>query len=253
VEKTVVKAFKTLEVLAASPEPQGITALSEALGMGKSNVHRMLATLASMGYVRPVGGGLYEATLRLWEQGTQVLMRNDTRRIASPHLGQLVRATGETAHLSVLDGAEVMYVDKIDGDHPVRAYTRVGARAPAHAVATGKALLAYQPAEAIDAYAASMQSFTPRTVSSRKALIQALQDVRKSGVAFNLGEWREGVCGVAAPIRDSQGAVVAAMGISGPAERFKPKDMKRFAPIVVDASARVSRELGFLGHTPATA
>ena len=130
--------------------------MSQALGLGKSNVHRMLATLVAAGYVRATGGGRYEATLRMWEYGTHVLMRNDVKRVAGPLLQRLVKATGETAHLSVLDGREVVYVDKIDGDHPVRAYSRIGARAPAHAVATGKALLAGQSASFIESYAAEL-------------------------------------------------------------------------------------------------
>ncbi|VWX57520.1 IclR family transcriptional regulator [Burkholderiales bacterium 8X] len=247
-EKTVIKALNTLEFLAASAEPLGVTALSEALGLGKSNVHRMLTTLVAAGYVRSLGAGRYEATLRMWEYGTHVLMRNDVKRVAGPLLQKLVKATGETAHLSVLDGREVVYVDKIDGDHPVRAYSRIGARAPAHAVATGKALLAGQSDEFIRSYAADLdpEGFTGRTVTTPALLIKAMEEIRDKGVAFNTGEWREGVCGIASPIRDSTGKVVAAIGISGPADRLKPAALRKYSPAVVDAASQVSRALGFL-------
>ncbi|WP_038218242.1 IclR family transcriptional regulator [Xenophilus azovorans] len=249
-EKTVIKAFNTLELLATSSEPQGVTALSQALGLGKSNVHRMLATLVAAGYVRATGGGRYEATLRMWEYGTHVLMRNDVKRVAGPLLQRLVKATGETAHLSVLDGREVVYVDKIDGDHPVRAYSRIGARAPAHAVATGKALLAGQSASFIESYAAELppEGFTGKTIVTPVAFIKAMEEIREKGVAYNTGEWREGVCGVASPIRDSSGTVVAALGISGPAERLKPAALRKYSTVVIEAAAQASRALGFLQH-----
>ena len=104
----------------------------------------------------------------------------------------------------------------------------------------------------IEAYLAHLtKGFTPKTLTTRKELTTELERIRRDGVALNQGEWREGVCGVAAPIRDSQGLVVAAMGISGPAERFKAKTLRQFVPLVIDASAKVSRALGYLGQPAA--
>ena len=243
-DKTVAKAFKTLEALMASDEPQGITSLSRALGLGKSNVHRLVSTLVSLGYARGVGDGKYEATLRLWECGMQVLTRHDAKRVASPYLRELAKATNETAYLSLLDGFEVVYVDKVDGKYPVRAVSRIGERAPAYAVATGKAILAFQP-EDIFASHPKLEAFTARTHSSLQKLKAELSRVKQDGVAFNHGEWRDSVCGVAAPIRGSDGAVVMAIGISGPADRLKPAKLKELAPTVAGAGAAISSELGY--------
>lgn len=247
-EKTVVKAFKVLEVLAASAEPQGISSLSSVLGLGKSNVHRLLATLVGLGYVRSLEGGRYEATLRLWEHGTHVLTRNDAKHTASPFLPELVKATGETAFLSVLEGFDIVYVDKLESErHAVRAFSRIGARAPAYAVATGKALLAFQPPEVIESFQENLVSYTPKTILSTRALLSELAKVRVEGVAFNSGEWRDGVCGVAAPIRANDGCVVMAVGISGPADRFRQKRLKELAPIVAEVGRHISEALGYRG------
>ncbi len=244
-DKTVAKAFKTLETLVACAKPQGITSLSRALGLGKSNVHRLLSTLMSLGYVRSLGDGKYEATLRLWEQGTHVLTRNDAKAVASRYLLGLVKATGETAYLSVLDGFEVVYIDKMDGEHPIRAFSRIGERAPSYAVATGKAFLAFESPELIESISPKLQAHTCRTISCPKRLKAELAKIRDEGVAYNRGEWRDGVCGVAAPIRGSDGRVVMAVGISGPAERLKPRRLRQLAAIVAKAGAAISTELGY--------
>lgn len=243
-DTTVAKAFKTLEALVASDEPQGITSLSRALGLGKSNVHRLLSTLVSLGYARSLGDGKYEATLRLWECGMHVLTRHDARRVASPYLVQLAKVTGETAYLSVFDGFEVVYVDKVDGEYPVRAVARIGERAPAYAVATGKAILAFQHKEIVASFP-KLEAFTGRTTTSLPKLEAELCRVRQDGVAFNRGEWRDGVCGVAAPIRGSDGTVLMAIGISGPADRLKAAKLKQMAPLVASAGAAISTELGY--------
>lgn len=244
-DKTVVKAFRLLERLAQSETPRGITALGEELELGKSNVHRLLSTLAGLGYVRNVGDGRYEATLRLWEMGTYAVSHNDIRSVAAPYLAELVAATGETAHLSVLSDAEVIYIDKIDGEHPVRAYSRIGGRAPAHAVATGKALLAFKSTDAISTLAATATRYTDKTLTGDE-LVQELSRVKREGVAFNYGEWREGVCGIAAPVRDSDRVVVAAMGISGPVERMKADTMESWVNVIREKAMAVSRALGYI-------
>lgn len=246
-EKTVVKAFRTLEVLAASPKPRGITELSAQLGIGKSNAHRILTTLTKLGYVKPVNRGQYAASLRLWEMGAQVLLRLDVKRVARPYIEQLAAKTGESVHLSVLDGCDVVYIDKIEGAHPVRAYSQIGERAPAYAVATGKALLAFQPDEVVQACARNAKAFTPRTITTARRLMDELANVRRGGFAINRGEWRATVCGVGAPIRDSEGRVVAALGISGPADRLKPRLLHKAAPVVINMARNVSREIGYRG------
>lgn len=246
-EKTVVKAFELLESLAALDKPTGVTALAQELGLTKSNVFRLLNTLARRGYVRRYEEtGTYELTLKLWQLGMAVLSRMDIKKIAAPYIEELSRSTTESVHLSIIVDGEVTYIDKVESEQAVRAYSRVGDRPPAHCVATGKVLLAYLPEDVLERrLERGLQKYTSRTITNARVLRKELEAVRKRGFSENRGEWRESVCGVAAPIRDWTGEVVAAVGISGPAERLKPDSLDRLAPQVIACADKISSDLGF--------
>jgi DNA-binding IclR family transcriptional regulator len=118
-------------------------------------------------------------------------------------------------------------------------------------VATGKALLAYASAAVVDAVARELRSHTANTITGPAELRAELKRVREAGYAINRGEWREGVCGVAAPIRDGRGSVIAAIGISGPVDRLKSRVAKQFAPAVVEVARSISSRLGWTGSAGA--
>jgi len=251
-DTTLLKGLAVLEALAASREPRGVTELAHELGLLKSNVHRLLQTLAARGYVRKdAASGRYECTLRIWELGALVAGRLDVRRVARPHAAALAERTAETVHVSVLDGTEVLYIDKVESPHPVRAYSQVGGRAPAYCVATGKALLAHAPDEVVAGLGGELGRYTPRTITDPEALRKELRRVREVGYAVNRGEWREAVGGLAAPVFDVSRAAVAAIGLSGPTDRLNPSRVREWAPLVVAAAGAISRELGFNGAAPA--
>ncbi len=248
-DKTLLKGLTVLEALAASDRPRGITDLAAELGLVKSNVHRVLKTLEAAGYVaRGRDAATYAPSLKLWVLGSQIHARSDLAAEARPFLSALATISRETVHLSVLDDRHVVYLDKIDSPEPVRAYTNLGGRAPAHCVATGKVLLAHLPEPARAAHAAGLEAYTPRTITDPAALLQALAVIRAKGFGVNLGEWRETVRGAAAPIRNSLGTVVAAVGISGPSERLTQKRIGELVPHVVEAATRISAALGYRPH-----
>lgn len=245
-DTTLLKGLALLEVLATRDQPSGVTQLADELGLMKSNVHRVLQTLAHAGYAKKEpAGGRYECTLKLWELGARVAERLDVRTVAQPYVRALAERTSETVHLSVLDGYEVLYLDKIDSPQPVRSYSRIGGRAPAYAVATGKALLAHAPQDALKDLAKKLVRHTPRTITGLEALLKDLRRVRETGYAINRGEWRESVHGLASPVFDGTGQAAAALGISGPGERLNSKRIREYAPVVMEAAANVSRALGF--------
>ena len=245
-EKTVVKAIDLIEYLSRADQPKGITVLAKDLGLTKSNVFRLLDTLGHRGFVRRhVETGQYELTLKIWELGLAVLSRLDVKKAAAPHIQELMKKSNESVHLSIFMDGHVIYIDKVESDQPVRAYSRIGDRPPPHCVATGKALLAYQPEDVIEGVSRHLQRFTPRTITDPKVLRKELESVRTHGYSVNKGEWRESVCGVAAPIRDWSGGVIAAVGISGPAERLKPNKLDRLAPMVMTCAERISAELSY--------
>lgn len=251
-EKTVVKAIELVECLSRADQPVGITWLAKELGLTKSNVFRLLNTLVHRGFVRRhAADGQYELTLKVWELGQSVLSRLDVKKAAAPHLNELMKETNESVHLSIFDDGHVLYIDKVESEQPVRAYSRVGDRPPPHCIATGKVLLAYQPEETIENICRHLERFTPRTITDPRVLRKELEQVRKLGYSVNKGEWRETVCGVAAPIRDYSGGVVGAVGISGPAERLKPNKLDRLAPVVMACADRISADMSYRPVAPA--
>ncbi len=242
---TLVKGLSIIELLAHSDRALGLTEIAVALGLAKSNVHRLLQALTQTRYiVRDETSGRYTAAIKLWELGSAVLSKLDLRVHAEQVMERLLTQTQETVHLSVLDGDEVVYVHKLDSPNPVRAYTQIGGRASAHCVATGKAMLAFRSAEALQGMAQGLAARTPLSIVDPAKFLQEMARVRTHGFAVNRGEWSENVCGVASAVTDASGRVVAALGLSGPKERFKAARIKAFAPLVVEAAAQVSVRLG---------
>jgi IclR family transcriptional regulator, KDG regulon repressor len=246
-DKTLLKGLAILEIIAKSEEgSKSITDLANATGLPRSNVHRVLQTLAHAGYLtQNPETGLYEGNTRLFELGVQQLSRLNVRNIAPSYMRMLVEQTGETTHLSILQGIDVVYIDEVPGPHPVRTHTVVGDRAPAYAVATGKALLSQQPREYLQAFEGSFKSHTKSTLASIRALSKDLDKCLRQGYAINRGEWRESVAGIAAPIFNRNGQAVAAIGISAPLERLTTSTAAKIGPIVKDAAMAISVRLGY--------
>ena len=255
-DTTLLKGLNVLEALAQSNGPRGVSELARELDLTNSNVHRTLQTLTCAGYVRAGSlAGTYECTLKLFEMASGVVARIDVRQSADPFMQQLARLTKETIHLSILEGSDVIYLNKIESPHPVRAYSIIGGRAPAHCVASGKALLAWQSATFLGQLPERLPAPTSRSLATREALLEEIGRIRRQGFAVNNGEWREGVGGIAAIVFDVSGAPAAAIGISGPVERLRPASVRKYSQLVVEAALGLSRALGYAqpGYPPVVA
>lgn len=249
-EKTVAKAFKLLELLAAHERPRRVTELSRELELVKSNIHRLLRTLIELGYVRQTEHGLYQSTIRLWELGSRVAWRVPVQRAAGDHLKRLAAASAEETQLAILDGIDVVYIHAIDAVHPVRVSPALGRRAPVHCNAVGKAMLAYQPEAIIRLAAKRLVPFTPRTITTSERLRAELAEIRRRGFAMNLGEWRAGTHGIAAPIANPDGTVGAAVSVIGPVERMPANKLRSLAPMVVKAAKAIALSLAYATASP---
>lgn len=242
---TLVKGMALLEALAHSDRPLGVTEIAVRLAIGKSNAHRILRSLVELGYVRQdASSGLYAASIRLWELGSAVMSNLDLKRLAEPTMQQMLERTLENVHLSMLDGDEVVYVHKLDSPHPVRSFSRIGGRAPAYAAATGKVILAYQGDAHLRALSCRLVRHTAATIVEPEAFLAEMAKIRKQGHAISHGEWRDGVRGVAVPIRDALGQAIAALGLSGPAERIRPAMFKSLVAQLAEGAHAIERELG---------
>jgi DNA-binding IclR family transcriptional regulator len=137
-------------------------------------------------------------------------------------------------------------VDKADSPQPLKAMTSIGSRVPATVTSTGKALLAWLPPEALDQAMAHVKRYTPITLTRRKDIERDLEETRLRGYAMNRGEFRVGVSGIAAPVRDRTGGVVAALGVWGAEKAILGARREELAHMLIIAARDISRDLGFV-------
>jgi DNA-binding IclR family transcriptional regulator len=234
----IAKALTILE-LSGQDEPVSLARLIEATGLPRSTVVRIVGELLERDFLERAERGHYRAGPAIRALARFSSAESMINERARAQLRELVSQTGETAHYAVYEDGFAVYVDKVDGQHPVRAYTQIGGRSPAYATATGKALLAWQPVEEIKRVAAGATAYTKSTHATPSAIEGEERAVRERGYAVNRGEWREGVWGIAAPVFGPDGAVLAAFGLSGPEARIRGK-IKAYAELVLAHAARIS-------------
>ena len=218
--RTLANGVRVVEALAEEAMP--LRRLTTAVGLPRQTTYRLVQTLIALGWVERRADDVYALTARLWGLGVSSFASADLRDRMAGTVRSLAREHGETVHLAIYERGEVIYVDKADGSHPIRAYTSVGGRAPARCVATGKLLLAHQDAaERARVLTQPATAFTERTIVDEDAMIAELDAIRGCGYAVNAGEWRPGVGGVAVAVHACPGEVVGALGFSGPIDRLE--------------------------------
>jgi IclR family KDG regulon transcriptional repressor len=254
--KAVVKTMKILECLSRE-RSFGITEIARLVSAGsgspqmnKSTVYRFLTSLEKLGFVRQDGEtGRYSLTLRLFEIGTAALDRLELWREAEPVLKEIGRVTGETVHLGTLDESRLVYIGKIESVKTLRVsmMSRVDKTAPTYCTGLGKTLLAHLPPEQVDGILKKekMIRLTARTIATKPDLQRELASIREKGYALDDEEHEIGVRCVAAPVRDSKGAVCAAVSVSVPVIRLPDKEIPRYRRIVTQAADEISRRMGY--------
>lgn len=245
---TVRNAARLLEAFAPGERDLGVTDLARRLELPKSSVHRLLTALVNAGLVeRAEGHGRYRLGVRLYELGEIVPSRAELHAISLAALDELHDRTGEMAHVAVLDGRDVVAVERRETPGLLRLVTRLGHRHPAHVTSAGKVLLAYLPLPERASLLAGrdLETLTPHSISDRGRLEEELAKVRSRGWAESRHELEVGLVSVASPIRDAQGRVVAAVGLAGPASRFTRDAVRRLAYETTRAGLAVSTGLGY--------
>jgi IclR family acetate operon transcriptional repressor len=216
--------------------------LGRRTGIPKPTVHRLVVALDEWGIVERTARGGVRLGMRLFELGQLVPRQRGLREAARPFLSDLYRATDETVHLAVLDGVEVVYLDKLTGRRGPALPSMVGGRMPAYCTGVGKALLAYSPPAVLHAVvAAGLPRRTPHTIVMPGLLQREIDAVRERGVAFEREESTAGVTCAACPVLDAGGAAIAAISITGWTTAL---DVARVAPAVRTAALGLSRQLG---------
>jgi DNA-binding IclR family transcriptional regulator len=242
----VDRAFKILELLSESPQGLRFADVCSHLSLAKSSAFVLLENLEAKGYVEKTPEGRYRATLRLFQLGSQVLSHLDIRSIALPHMIALRDETGFPVHLAMLDGADIVYLEKVEGTGFVKFDTYVGKRAPVHLTSVGKAIAAFLPEEQVDQILAArgLGGGTEKAVTTPAEFKEALQTVRQMGYALDDEEEVLGVRCIGAPIRDYTGAVIASISIIAMHRELPAARFPEFSAKVIKAAQKISSALG---------
>jgi IclR family pca regulon transcriptional regulator len=226
-----------------------LTEIVEATGINKTTVFRIVATLENAGYlVRDADTRRYRPGIKVLQLGFTAISSLDIRQVARPYLEQLSQEVGETVSLSVLDGMEIVYIDRVRNRQIVGVVLGLGSRLPAHCASMGKAMLAYLPPEELRRRLnqADLKPRTPKSLVDWTALEDELARVRQQGFAINDEELEIGLRAVAAPIWDSSNQVVAATNITGTAAMISLERMKNELSLAVRNTAnQISQALGY--------
>jgi len=240
--KSADRTLDVLEALALSPDRPTLGELARRLEIPKSSLHGVLRTLLARGWVRDAGGGRFSLGLRALQVGAAYVDTDDAVGLLAPVLDDLAARFGETVHLGRLDGPDVVYLAKRESVHPLRLFSAVGRRLPAHATALGKALLAHRDdGEIIRLLPTPLPRLTAHTLTDPDALLADLVAARTAGYAVDHQENSEGiVCvAVAVPLRHVEratGAVpVDAVSVSVPMSRHSPALQERIGAALVAA------------------
>ena len=189
----------------------------------------------------------YQLGLRVLELGMSKLHQMDLVREATPYLKELVNQCNETVHLGVLEEGEVLYLAKEESSQTIRMISYVGKRAPLHSTSLGKVLLAYLSAEDRKKILEGkvLPRLTENTITDKRELEKELSKVREQGFALDREENEKDVCCVAAPIRDYQGEVIAALSISSPVFRIDKNAQNNLKKVLIETSKKISMRLGY--------
>ncbi len=247
--QAVDRALRILQVVAESATPVSLTDISARAGLHVSTTHHLLATLRDRGFIEQAAKkGLYRVGIEAFRVGDSFSATEGIRPKLHPILTDLATRSGETANLVVRRGLEAVYIDHVIGTREVKLFTTIGQVVPLHCTAVGKVFLAF----AADATSGTLPAHlrltrhTPNTIGSLRVLRRELDAVRAAGYAIDREEHERGVACIAAPVRDATGAVVAAIGISGPGGRVLAALGTLVQKVTVSAAA-ASRRLGCAG------
>ncbi len=246
---TVTRALAILEIL-SKVKDANLEALAQQTNLPKTTTLRLLTTLVDNKYVVKDDNDRYYLSMKMFAVGSKALSHIDLIDISRPIAQALREKTGETVHMGILDENKVLYVLKNESNYTIRMYSRIGRRCPLHCTAIGKCLLIDKGEDFLEEYIQSgaFVSYTPKTISTKEALVQELEKVKSQGYAIDNEEHEPQIVCVAAPIRDHEGNVVAAISVSTPTFRLDEAKLNNNCSLVVEYANKISDILGNLGH-----
>lgn len=244
--QSVDRAVRVLEILARQGEA-GVSEIARELGVHPSTASRLIGALLGHDLVEHPGPrGRYRLGVGILRLAGATAGQLDLTTQAQPVCDALAAELDETTNVAILSGGVAVNVCQAQGSTAVAAQNWVGQRTFLHATSSGKVLLAHLADDEREAIVnGRLTRFTPRTLTSSKALREELRSIREGGCAWALEEYEEGLNAVAAPIRARDGTVVAAISVSGPAYRLSEELIPDACEAVMRAAAEVSRRMGY--------
>ena len=248
--RSVRRAFEILNTISKHSDGINLTDIASLVDLPKSTVARMLSTLLSLNAIeRLTDREGFRIGSELVAMSSRVPHSRSLISIAHPYLQQLVNLSNESVTLAIAEGDEMHYIDQINGSQLFHLKDYTGLRFPLHCVSDGKLILAFRPAEQIEAYLSQpMQRFTKNTITDPEKMRKELQTIRENGYSWTNGEYNLDGIGVATPLRDENNQIVASICMFGPAHRFPAQQRaQKYIAMTIDTGHKISAKLKSLG------
>jgi IclR family acetate operon transcriptional repressor len=244
--QSVDRAISILNAFSITEAQLGVTELSHRLGLHKSTVHRLLASLQKGGLVeRDPRNRKYSLGIRLIELAGTMLNSRNVPQVVRPYLHYVADAVEELTYLAYLVRGEVLNVEQVPGPHLVQSVGWQGRRTPLHCTSAGKIFMAHMPEKELEnVLQAGLPRLTPKTITDPADLRYELERVREQGYATAFEELEEGTNALAVPISSPDNEVIAAIGVVGPSYRFTPERAISHLDVIRSVAREVSHRLG---------
>jgi len=246
--KSLHKALDVLELFIESEEEVDLSELAKKSGYDKTTVNRITSCLIKRGYLKQkVKRGKYSLGMKFLDYSGVIKKRSNIRTKAMPYLIKLARHTKESIILTILDGQFAAYNEIIPSEKAHKIVPDEGTRVPLYCTGVGKIFLSAMTDKEFDEYIrlANLETHTEKTISQPEYLKAHIDIVAKEGIAYEYDEYFIGIANVATGIRDSDGKIVAAVGVLGPSLRLTLRQMKEFVPELKKCALEISQELGY--------
>jgi PcaR/PcaU/PobR family beta-ketoadipate pathway transcriptional regulator len=247
--EALARGLETLSLFSADRPSLSLSQIVQLLQLNKTTAYRVLSTLESMGYLERDGATRqYRPGLRVLQLGFTAIHTLEVRQIARPFLERLSQEVGETVSLAALDGFRTIYLDRIRNQSIVGVVVSVGSSLPAHCTALGKVLLAALPEDELNLLLAGQElhAYTPKTLTTKKALVAELHKVCTQGYAIDDEELASALRAAAAPVRDLSRRIVAAVNVTGTTLRITHERLEaEILPALMRTVDKISTALGY--------
>lgn len=242
------RAFDILEILSENIVPMRLSEISSASGLSKSTAHRILSAMLERSIVAKTATGAYTIGYKIIEFAGTHINNLELLTEAKPFLSRIMRELDLTAHLGILDGADVVYLEKLDGHPNAQLYTQVGHRSPGFCSSIGKCLMAGMSRDELDDVLdlCDFKKYTPNTITNRRDFIRHLKEVRRQGWAMDDEEYEIGHRCVGATIYDYRGLPVAAISASGSVSLLTDDKLDTVIQKVKELAGQLSRQIGYI-------